>query len=341
MAVTVEIKHLIAIFVIFWACAIPALSRTLNEASVATTYEEWMAKHGRTYANNAEKGKRFKIFIENLKFIENFNNAGNNSYKMGLNMYSDLTPEEFIASHTGLRVPSLPKSSKVATLRPLNLDDVPASMDWRKKGAVTPIKNQGQCGSCWAFSAAAAVEGITRIKTGKLIPLSEQQLLDCSTNWGNHGCQGGWPDNAFEYIIDNHGLASETSYPYQGTVGTCRGSVVSAAARISGYQRVPANNEGQLLQAVAMQPVSVVIAINNDFQNYARGIFTGQCGTQLNHAVTLVGYGTGDDGTKYWLIKNSWGQSWGEGGYMRMLRDSGSPGGLCGIAKAASYPTIY
>ncbi|KAI4296902.1 hypothetical protein L6164_036822 [Bauhinia variegata] len=300
-----------------------------------------MAEHGRTYANDAEKEKRFKIFIENLKFIENFNNAGNNSYKMGLNMYSDLTPEEFISSHTGLRVPSLPKSSKVATLRPLNLDDVPASMNWTKEGAVTPIRNQGQCGSCWAFAAAAAVEGITQIKTGKLIPLSEQQLVDCSTNGGNDGCKGGWPDNAFQYIIDNNGLANETGYPYRnGANGTCRGSLVSAAARISGYKRVPANNEGQLLQAVAMQPVSVNIGVHEDFIKYERGIFKGRCNETLNHIVTIVGYGTDDGGAKYWLIKNSWGQSWGEGGYGRMLRDSGSPEGLCGIAMEASYPII-
>ncbi|KAI4345287.1 hypothetical protein L6164_012423 [Bauhinia variegata] len=341
MAATLEMKHvMIAIFTIFWTCAFPVLSRTLNEASVAIRHEQWMAKHGRTYASVAEKEKRFKIFMQNLQYIENFNNAGNKSYKMDLNKFADLTPEEFITSHTGLKIPSqLPKSSKMASFVSLNLTGVPTSLDWREKGAVTPVKNQGRCGSCWAFSTVAAVEGITQIKTRKLIPLSEQQLVDCATNGGNQGCGGGLMDNGFQYIIKNQGLASEADYPYQGIEGTC-GSVRSPAAIINGYKDVPANDEKQLLQAVSNQPVSVAIAVGYDFQSYAGGVFTGQCGTKLNHGVTLIGYGTADDGTKYWLIKNSWGKRWGEGGYMKMLRDNGSPGGLCGIAKIASYPTI-
>ncbi|KAI4296894.1 hypothetical protein L6164_036814 [Bauhinia variegata] len=341
MAVTVEMKHVIAIFIIFSACAFPsALSRSLNGASVATRHEQWMAKHGRTYANDAEKEQRFKIFMENLQYIENFNNAGNKSYKLGLNKFADLTTEEFIASYTGLRIPSLPKSSKVASFSPLNLDDAPTSLDWRQKGAVTAIKDQGQCGSCWAFSTVAAVEGINQIKTGTLTTLSEQQLVDCDTDTGNEGCGGGWMDNGFKYIIGNEGLASEADYPYQGIEGTCSTSV-TAAAQISGYEDVPANSEEQLLQAVNNQPISVAICVDDEFKRYESGVFSGQCCTELNHGVTLIGYGTSDDdGSKYWLIKNSWGEQWGESGYMRLLRDSGAPEGLCGIAMKASYPTI-
>ncbi|KAI4296909.1 hypothetical protein L6164_036828 [Bauhinia variegata] len=342
MAVIVGMKHLISIFIIFWICVFPALSRTLTEDFIATTYEQWMAKHQCTYANDAlEKAKRFKIFMENYMYVENFNNARNKSYKLALNQFADLTAEEFIALYTGFKISSLPRSSKKATFRPLSLDDVPESMDWRKKGVVTPIKNQGQCGSCWAFSAVAAVEGITKIKTGKLPSLSEQHLVDCPRHGGNRGCSGGWMDNGFQYIINNKGIASEADYPYQGTDGTCRNrSKGFPAARISGYEDVPANSEEQLLQAVINQPVSVAISVDTDFHMYGGGVFTGGCGISLNHAVTIIGYGTSIDGTKYWLVKNSWGESWGENGYMKLLRDSDSPEGLCGIAMRASYPTI-
>ncbi|KAJ1427520.1 Peptidase C1A, papain C-terminal [Sesbania bispinosa] len=154
------------------------------------------------------------------------------------------------------------------------------------------------------------------------------------------GCRGGYVNKAFNFIIQNNGIASESDYPYQGSDGTCRNGM-AAAAKITSYVNVPANDEQQLLQAVAQQPVAVGITLSNDFQSYAGGIFRGTCGTtNFDHYVTAVGYGTSEDGTKYWLVKNSWGTSWGEGGYMRLLRESGQPEGLCGIAMHASYPTI-
>nr|TKR98080.1 hypothetical protein D5086_0000206660 [Populus alba] len=179
-----------------------------------------------------------------------------------------------------------------------NLSDMPTSKDWRKAGAVTPVKDQGACGCCWAFSTVAAMEGIIKLKTSKLISLSEQQLVDCDV--GNKGCE----------------------------------------AEITGYEDVPQNNENALLQAVAKQPVSVAVdGGGHDFQFYKSGVFKGDCGTNLNHAVTAIGYGTDSDGTDYWLVKNSWGTSWGESGYMRMRRGIGSSEGLCGVAMDASYPT--
>ncbi|TXG47564.1 hypothetical protein EZV62_026858 [Acer yangbiense] len=222
-----------------------------------------------------------------------------------------------------------------------NLTAVPTSMDWRKDGVVTPVKDQASCGSCWAFSAVAAVEGITKLKTGKLVSLSEQELVDCDINGENEGCNGGLMDSAFEFIKSNHGLTTEANYPYEGIDGTCnKKKAATAAATITGYKKVPANNEKALLQAVARQPVSVGIeGSGSSFQFYSTGVFTGDCGTHINHGVTAIGYGTKTDGTKYWLIKNSWGTGWGENGYMKIQRETKSSKGLCGIAMMASYPT--
>lgn len=196
-------------------------------------------------------------------------------------------------------------------------------------------------GCCWAFSAVAAMEGITKLSTGNLISLSEQELVDCDTSGEDQGCAGGLMDDAFEFIIQNKGLATESNYPYQGVDGTCnRNKESSSAATITGYEDVPADDEEALQKAVAKQPVSVAIdASGSAFQFYKSGVFTGDCGTELDHGVAAVGYGTTDDGMKYWLVKNSWGTSWGEDGYIRMERDIAAKEGLCGIAMQPSYPT--
>ncbi|XP_020250278.1 senescence-specific cysteine protease SAG39-like [Asparagus officinalis] len=320
-------------------------SRDLSETSMKERHEKWMAQHGRVYKDAAEKLHRFKIFKANVEYIEAFNSAGAHKYKLGANQFADLTNEEFRASYNGFR-PSKPNVLKAAVrsnFKYENFTAAPASMDWRTKGAVTPIKNQGQCGCCWAFSAVASTEGIHKLTTGKLISLSEQELVDCDTSGEDQGCNGGLMDNAFKFMIKNKGLTTEARYPYTATDGTCSSKKASAsAATITGYEDVPANDESSLLKAVANQPVSVAIdAGGSDFQLYSSGVFTGECGTELDHGVTAVGlYSSGaSNGTKYWLVKNSWGASWGEKGYIRMERDVDAEEGLCGIAMQASYPT--
>ncbi|KAH6816170.1 senescence-associated gene 12 protein [Perilla frutescens var. frutescens] len=321
-------------------CASLAAARTAPDASMVERHEKWMVENGRVYKDDAEKAKRFLIFKDNVEYIEWFNEADAQPYNLAVNKFADLTNAEFQSSRNGYKLGSLPKPPKASSFRYANVTAVPASIDWRKKGAVTAVKDQGQCGCCWAFSAVAATEGINQLTTGNLISLSEQELVDCDTS-EDQGCNGGLMDYAFQYIISNKGLTTESNYPYEGVDGTCNTKKASSdAAKITGYEDVPANSESGLLKAVANQPVSVAIdASGSDFQFYSSGVFTGQCGTELDHGVTAVGYGKTSDGTKYWLVKNSWGTSWGENGYIRMERDIGAAEGICGIAMEASYPT--
>ncbi|KAF3328568.1 cysteine protease [Carex littledalei] len=300
-------------------------------------FENWVVEHGKNYLSTAERQHRLEVFADNVKFIDKFNREKKYGYTLSVNHFSDLTREEFAAKHSG----ATPSSLALRPSNQLNLTSVPSSMDWRSRGAVTKIKDQGSCGSCWAFAAVAATEGIVKIKTGKLISLSEQELIDCVT--ASSGCDGGWSDKAFEFIISNGGIASESEYPYKKVQGKCRANKIkhNDAAALRGYGTVPRKNETMLMAAVAQQPVVVYFDSNSSsFQFYSGdGIYDGPCGAELDHAVTIVGYGE-NGGKKYWIAKNSWGTSWGDNGYMYIAKDASKKSGMCGLAIHAYYPII-
>ncbi|CAL9164373.1 oryzain alpha chain-like [Musa acuminata AAA Group] len=315
-----------------------------SEDEMRRIYAGWLARHGRAYNALGEKEARFEVFKDNLHFVDGHNaaaDAGRQRFRLGLNRFADLTNEEFRALYLGAKGRGVARRSRVAAdrYRYEGAGDVlPDSVDWRAKGAVAAVKNQGSCGSCWAFSTVAAVEGINQIVTGELISLSEQELVDCDTAY-NQGCNGGLMDYAFDFIVNNGGIDTEDDYPYRARDGSCDHNRKNAkVVTIDGYEDVPENDEKALQKAVASQPVSVAIeAGGREFQFYQSGIFTGRCGTELDHGVAAVGYGT-ENGTDYWIVRNSWGGDWGEAGYIRMERNVNASTGKCGIAMEASYP---
>ncbi|NWU88087.1 CATS protein, partial [Onychorhynchus coronatus] len=202
-----------------------------------------------------------------------------------------------------------------------------------------PVFPQGACGSCWAFSAVGALEAQVKLKTGNLVSLSAQNLVDCSGMYGNKGCAGGFMTEAFQYIIDNHGIESEESYPYTAQNGTCRYNASASAASCSRYVELPPGDEAALRDAVAtVGPVAVAIdATRPSFFLYRAGVYDDpQCTQEVNHGVLVVGYGSLDN-KEFWLVKNSWGVWFGDSGYIRMARNASN---RCGIASYASYPVV-
>ncbi|MQM16060.1 hypothetical protein Taro_049013 [Colocasia esculenta] len=333
-----------ALVVLLLALVAAGAAAGRTEDEVKLLYEGWLVKHGKAYNGLGEKDRRFEIFKNNLRYVDEHNRPENNhSYELGLTRFADLTNEEFRAGYLGVK-PGQKRPPRLARApsdryRVADGEDLPEKVDWREKGVIAPVKDQGSCGSCWAFSTIATVEGINKIVTGDMITLSEQELVDCDTAF-NQGCNGGLMDYAFEFIINNGGIDTEDDYPYKGRDGRCdplrkNAKVVS----IDSYEDVPVNDELALRKAVANQPVSVAIeAGGRNFQLYKSGVFDGLCGTELDHGVVAVGYGT-DNGKDYWIVRNSWGEKWGEGGYIRMERNiASSTSGKCGIAIEPSYP---
>lgn len=320
---------------------LPGQTLRLNAAQldVPNLFSVWAVQHDKNYTAE-ERTARQQVFQSNLEFV-NQHNSEDHSYKVALNEYADLTWDEFRSVKLGLQ-PGHDGSFRQASSDSgfLHADTTaPEIVDWRAKGAVTPVKNQQMCGSCWAFSTTGSVEGINAIKTGKLVALSEQELIDCDTS-KDAGCGGGLMDYAFQYIIDNGGLDTESDYGYWSFGLMCnhlkeKRNVVS----IDGFEDVPENDEAALQKAVAQQPVSVAICASSGLQFYSSGVMEKGCCTELDHGVLAVGYGVDEvSKTPYWIVKNSWGAGWGEEGFFKLARNVEDKQGMCGIAKAASYP---
>nr|ACH56225.1 cathepsin L-like cysteine proteinase [Bursaphelenchus xylophilus] len=265
---------------------------------------------------------------------------GKVSFKIGINHIADLPFAEYRRLNGFRRTFGDNIASRNATKwrAPLNFE-VPDAVDWRDEGYVTPVKNQGMCGSCWAFSATGSLEGQHKRATGKLVSLSEQNLVDCSADFGNNGCNGGLMDFAFEYVKQNHGIDTEESYPYKAKQKKCHFQKANVGADDTGFVDLPEADEEQLKAAVASQgPVSVAIdAGHRSFRLYKTGVYYEKhCSPeQLDHGVLVVGYGTDPEHGDYWIVKNSWGEEWGEKGYVRIARNRNNH---CGIASKASYP---
>jgi len=331
--------------------------KTVAVATVASTaalqthdfYESkfysWMQEHKVQFKNGAEFVQRLAIFKDNLDYILHHNDQ-ESTYKLGLNAYSHLTATEFADYfHLGaVRPPMLRRSAPKMHAAPKDMSSVPDSVDWTTvANVVTPVKDQGNCGSCWSFSATGAIEGAYGIKNGaQAYPtgFSEQELVSCDNV--DAGCNGGWMDDAFEFAMKN-GLPTEENYPYTsgttGSSGSCESGhdFVSGSAP-SGYVDVTPGSVDAMTSAVAQGPVSIAIQANQrDFQMYKSGVLTGTCGQRLDHGVLNVGYGVYTDGTPYWKVKNSWGSSWGMDGYILIEK---SDADKCGVLDAASYPTF-
>jgi C1A family cysteine protease len=309
----------------------------------AALFQNFVAQYHKVYHDAAEYNYRQHIFCDNAEYIQTSNAANDNSYTLDVNQFADLTDNEFeslYTSKTHMDTMSFDIADDTVNHDVYSSTDIPISFDWRDSGHVTPVKNQAACGSCWAFSAVAGVEAHTSIYKQKTVSLSEQELVDCAWLWACFGCGGGEVNRAFGYIKKN-GLRSESKYPYVAHNQFCKnfGQTITNKTFISDWKNVQPMNETRMVDVLFhVGPLNVAVAASSrDFKFYKSGILD-KCGIELDHAVLVVGYGV-ENGKEYFIIKNSWGETFGENGYIRISRNR-HMGGTCGVATMPSYPIV-
>jgi len=302
-------------------------------------WQDFKLRHSKSYFLGEEESRR-AIWEDNHRFIQEHNLAyerGTETYSVAENKFMDLSNFEFARKLTATLQPRNSSSNKI--FEPFGTV-TRSTVDWREEGYVTPVKDQGDCSSCWAFSTTGTLEGAHFKKTGQLVSLSEQNLVDCSTPYGNLGCGGGYVDTAFKYIKENGGVATEEAYPYTGKQGECRFDSNTIGATLTGWQEIRWASESDLESAVSeIGPVSASIdASNRGFQFYKEGVYYDpDCDSfRMNHAILVVGYGE-ENGENYWIVKNSWDETWGDKGYIKMAKDRDNH---CGIASDALFPLV-
>ena len=301
---------------------------------VRAQFQHWKLTEHRLYASPSEDEYRLTVFYQNLQMI-NAHNAAGHSHTLAINQFADLTSEEFLAKFTGGPIVNSPRPDQPPA-QPSTLG-LPGSVDWTTRGVVTPVKLQGQCGACWAFSTTGALEGIKALTGHGLTSLSEQQLIDCTLGLGNHGCSGGTTLTGFNYVIRN-GIEPESAYPFKARNGPCRANRAQFVPfKIHRVGWAPKHNNNALLAGVARQPVSTSIE-SHALQFYHGGIISQGCGQAVDHSVLIVGYG--NQGGLYWKLKNSWGPRWGEQGYFRVKRITGIGVTPCGLNIYPEWPLV-
>lgn len=323
----------------------------VSSSDVFDRFKTWASTHHISFKDNSHLSHVFSNWIENDNYIQNINSQ-NLTWVAGHNAFTGLSSDEF-REWMGLTPmdPNYALEGLVQTSAQTQVSSLPSSWDWRTKGVVSPIRDQGQCGSCWAFSGTSTIESAVAIKTGMLNDLSEQQGVDCSTvkeGYKNMGCNGGWYYDLWDYVKANGGLALESCYPYTSGVtkstGTCKKTCSSVAStKVTGQVIVTPYSDSSMLNALYVNPVSVAIeADTKAFQMYSSGVFSNSgCGTTLDHAVVLVGWGTDSVGGDYYILRNSWGTTWGESGYMKLGRGSAyGKAGECGVLSKPYYPLV-